>query len=89
MKILRFREVHNISGAQIKALRKKKGLTQDQLVARLQIAGIQIDQKAISRIEKGERVVTDYELITIADILGVSVDQIVRNSLYEAEGEGK
>ena len=55
MKILRFNELHNLTGAQIKNLRKKKGLTQDQVVAKMQLAGIQIDQKAISRIENGSR----------------------------------
>ncbi|MBQ9252437.1 MAG: helix-turn-helix transcriptional regulator [Clostridia bacterium] len=83
MKILRFNESHNITGEQIKRRRKEKGLTQEQVVAQMQVAGIQIDQKAISRIESGDRVITDYELMKMADILGVSVDQLIRDSMYD------
>ena len=85
MKILRFNELHNLTGAQIKNLRKKKGLTQDQVVAKMQLAGIQIDQKAISRIENGSRVITDYELMCLAEILGTSIDQIIRDSMYSLD----
>ena len=87
MKILRFKESHNITGPRIKALRKEKGLTQEQVVAKMQLSGIQIDQKAISRLESGDRVITDYELMRLAEILGTSVDQIIRDSLYSAEDE--
>ncbi len=86
MKILHFKESHNITGSQIRQLRKKKGLTQNQLVAKMQIAGIQIDQKAISRIENGRRIITDYELMFIAEILDVSIEQLIRDSIYEIEG---
>lgn len=82
MKILRFRESHNLTGPQIKKLRKRKGLTQEQVVAKMQVAGIQIDQKAISRIETGDRVITDYELMCLAEILGASIDQIIHDSIY-------
>lgn len=87
MKILRFKESHNITGTRIKALRKKMGLTQDQVVAKMQLAGIQIDQKAISRLESGDRVITDYELLILSEILRTSVDQILKDSLYSAEYE--
>lgn len=33
--------------------------------------GIQLNQKAISRIETGERVVADYELVYLAKVLHV------------------
>lgn len=38
-----------------------------------QIAGLDITQKAISRIETGDRVVADYELEYLADALGVTI----------------
>ena len=87
MKILRFNESHNLTGAHIKSLRKKKGLTQEQVVAKMQLAGIQIDQKAISRIESGSRVITDYELMCLAEIFDTSIDQIVRDSMYNLSEE--
>lgn len=87
MKILRFKETHNITGTRIKTLRIKMKLTQEQVAAKMQLAGIQIDQKAISRLESGDRVITDYELMCLAEILNTSADQIIRESLYSAEDE--
>lgn len=83
MKILKFNEMHNITGQRIKELRIQRGLTQEQLAAKMQIAGIQINQKAISRIESGDRIITDYELMCLAEILRVSINQLLNNSLYD------
>lgn len=47
--------------------------TQADLAARLQIKGIILERDSISRIEIGTKFVADYELMVIADILGVSV----------------
>ena len=50
-------------------------VTQKDLSARLEVQGLNIDQAMISRIEKGERPVMDYELIAIAKALKMkSVD---------------
>ena len=83
LKIMKFKELHNVTGSRIKLLRKQKKITQDQLAARLQTYGIQIDQKAISRLESGQRVVTDYELVQIARILNVSVDDLIQDVVYD------
>ena len=50
-------------------LRENLGLSQEQLAARLQLYGIEIGQKTISRIETGLRVVPDYELLWFARAL--------------------
>ena len=64
----------NISGERIKSARTKAKLTQDQLAARLQVAGLQM---AISRIESGKRLVPDFELPIIAEALNVSTDWLL------------
>ena len=63
----------NVSGEKVKAARERAGLSQEQLAAKIQLAGLSITQKAISRIETGDRVVEDYELQYLADALGTSV----------------
>lgn len=65
----------NIVGSRISALRRRKNLrvTQEELVARLQMMGVDIDQSALSRIENGERQITDIELLAVAHALGVEV----------------
>ncbi len=63
----------NCSGTRIRRRRKELKLSQEQLAAKLQLAGLDITQKAISRMETGLRVVPDYEIPFLADALGVSI----------------
>lgn len=63
----------NVSGPFIRELREKAGLSQEQLAAKLQLSGLNINQKAISRIETGVRVVPDFELIHFSEVLEVPI----------------
>ena len=63
----------NVSGQKVRELRERMKLSQDQLAARMQVQGVPLTQKAISRIETGERVVADYELMLLAKALNTSV----------------
>ncbi|MEY8402394.1 helix-turn-helix transcriptional regulator [Oscillospiraceae bacterium 44-34] len=63
----------NASGEQVRSCREAAGLSQEQLAAKLQLAGLNLGQKAISRIETGERIVADFELEYLADALGVTI----------------
>ena len=71
MKIYRFEGKCNSSGERVRTARENAGITQNELAARLQVAGVPLNQKAISRIETGERVVADYELLHLAKALDV------------------
>lgn len=62
----------NISGQNIRHLREAADLSQEQLAAALQLAGLNLNQKAISRIETGERVIPDYELLYFSKVFEVS-----------------
>lgn len=63
----------NVSGRKIRELREAAGMSQEQLAAKIQLAGHNINQKAISRIETGVRVVPDYELAYFSNALHVPV----------------
>lgn len=63
----------NISGNQIKHLREHAGISQEQLAAKIQLEGLNLNQKAISRIETGIRVVPDFELIYFSRVFHVPV----------------
>ena len=69
----------NASGPAIRALREKAGISQEQLAAKLQLAGLNLNQKAVSRIETGDRVVPDFELSYFATVLGVPVCTLLKN----------
>ncbi|MBO5728069.1 MAG: helix-turn-helix transcriptional regulator, partial [Oscillospiraceae bacterium] len=49
-------------------------LSQADLAARMQVNGVTIEREAISKIETGDRFITDYELMIFAKILGVSLE---------------
>lgn len=71
----------NMVGGRVKAarLKSKTTITQQDLAARLSIMGINLDRTAISKIESGERLVTDYELHAFARALGVTYDWLFEN----------
>lgn len=73
MKIYDYNGKKNICGDRIHEARCKHRLTQNDLAAQLQIAGIIIERDSISRIEIGTRFVADYELRELSKILNVSV----------------
>lgn len=70
----------NISGSRIKAARVKNKMSQEELAIRMQLAGLQIGQMAISRMETGKRLVPDFELPILASALGVSVAYLLGES---------
>ena len=72
MKIYDFNGKKNICGAKVKSARKKQGLSQENLAARLQVEGINIERDSVSRIEIGTRFVADYELAALCKVLNVS-----------------
>lgn len=67
----------NASGPVIRALREGAGLSQEQLAAKLQLAGLNLNQKAISRIETGDRVVPDFELGYFSEVLDVPICKLL------------
>ena len=78
----------NVVGPRIKDLRGRRlpRTTQEELAARLQALGVDIDQTALSRIENGERQVTDMEIVGICQALGVSVSDLFEG-LRTLEGQ--
>lgn len=77
MNIYRHNGRSNICGIQVKKTRLRLGLTQEQLAAQIQIAGLDITQRAVSRIETGNRVVPDYELIYLSKALDIPVSYLL------------
>lgn len=66
-------ENRNIIGEKIRQIREKNQITQDQLAARINIQGAEVDRPMISRIESQTRYVLDYELKAISVALGVDI----------------
>jgi ribosome-binding protein aMBF1 (putative translation factor) len=63
----------NIVGKYIKKIREQRGLTQEQLAIRIELAGWRVTRFLVSRIERGDRQVSDVEAQLIGKVLKVSV----------------
>ncbi|MBQ4110521.1 MAG: helix-turn-helix transcriptional regulator [Clostridia bacterium] len=79
MKIYDYDGKKNICGNRVHEARCKLKLTQSDLAAKLQVAGITIERDSISRIEIGTRFVADYELRELAKILKVDIKWLLED----------
>lgn len=71
-------EIQNIVGPVIRQLRDKKGLTQAQVVAKLNIIGWDLSRATFSKIEAQLRCVTDYEIPVLALSVGIEPSELLR-----------
>ncbi|MBQ2696267.1 MAG: helix-turn-helix transcriptional regulator [Clostridia bacterium] len=63
-------------GENIRSLRIKRNLTQEQLAAKLQVLGCDITRSALAKIEVGQRHLYPDEIKALKEILNVSYDEI-------------
>ena len=77
MKIYDYNGRKNICGARVKDARKRAGLSQENLAAKLQLEGVIIERDSVSRIELGTRFVADYELVALCNVLNVTPDYLL------------
>lgn len=63
----------NLIGARVESARKNQNMKQKELLAQLQVRGVDLNASGLSKLEGQIRYVTDMELLALSDILGVSV----------------
>ena len=64
----------NICGANIERIRREKGLKQLEVVAQLQVMGVDINPSSYSKLEGQRRLASDIEVQAIARILEVPIE---------------
>lgn len=67
----------NIIGPKLKAIRRGKGLTQNDLAARCELLGWIIGENGITKIETQIRCVVDAELLCLAKALKVFPEELL------------
>ena len=67
----------NIVGARVTEARNALGMKQVELLAQLQLRGVDLSVPALSLLEGQKRPVSDIELNALADILNVTVDWLL------------
>ena len=63
-------------GRHLAKLRQDKGLTQEQLAARLQVQGCDLTRSALAKIEVGQRHLYPDEIKALSVVLGISYEKI-------------
>lgn len=64
-------------GQQVRLLREKKGMTQEQLAARLQVRGCDVTRSALAKIEVGQRHIYAVELRCLREALETTYDALL------------
>ena len=63
----------------MKKYRIEKGLSYEQLSAKLELKGISIHKQSLYDIENNKRTVKDYELFGIAYVLGIDINDLFKD----------
>ena len=63
-------------GKNIRVLRERAGMTQEQLAARLQVRGCDLTRSAVAKIEVGQRHLYPDEVVLIKEILNAEYNEI-------------
>lgn len=63
-------------GQHLRNIRISKGLTQEKVAARLQLAGCDITRSSVAKIEVGQRHIYPDEIKLLKEILDVSYDEL-------------
>jgi transcriptional regulator with XRE-family HTH domain len=69
-------ENKNLIGKNLKRIRKKAKMSQQDLSNKLELLGVYVCRGSISRIEDMSRTVTDIELYAIADVLSIDLKDL-------------
>lgn len=67
----------NLIGSRVRELRKAQNLSQEKLMAQLQLMGMDAERGVIKRIENGTRAVSDLELRLFARYFKVSYEYLL------------
>lgn len=75
----------NIIGNIIKTYREERGWSLSQTSDQLMLIGIDIPRSSIQRIEQGDRVIKDYELVGFSKIFKVSPNTLLKDFIKELD----
>lgn len=79
----------NIVGPLIRELRERRGLTQSELMTKLNLLGWDVSRDIIARIEGQVRWVADFELVKLATVFGIDGPELLRRAVAKAQQQPK
>ena len=72
----KYEEKSNVIGTIIKKYRLKRKLSKSELSRQLQLHAVYIDRIQIYRMETGQMIIKDFELIAFCKVLGIPFTEI-------------
>ena len=66
----------NVVGKNIEKLRKERGISQREFIAKIQVMGCDINPTSYSKLEGQVRIATDKEIFVISKILNVPMEKL-------------
>lgn len=70
----------NLIGDNVKKYRKMRKMSQQTLSNKLELMGVYVCRGSVSRIEDKSRTVTDIELFAIAEVLNISITDLLNKN---------
>ena len=67
----------NLIGLRVEEARKNQGMKQKELLAQLQVNGVDMNASGLSKLEGQIRHVNDFELIALSKALEMPVDDLL------------
>ncbi len=64
-------------GRNVGSLRRSRGMTQEQLSARLQLAGCDITRSTLAKVEIGQRHLYPDEIKALKTVLGIRYEELL------------
>ena len=75
-KLKKYNDKSNVIGELVYKNRKKKSLSKIELSRLLQLHAVYIDSTELKRIETGQMIVKDFELIGLCKVLDINYDEL-------------
>jgi transcriptional regulator with XRE-family HTH domain len=75
----------NVLGLRLRAARERVGWSQAELARQLQLRGWDLGRTDITKIELRRRCITDYELLALAEVLRVPLQELTKGIGFSRE----
>ena len=82
-KIIKYNNKLNIIGDKVRKYREKEKLSLSQMSDKLMLMGIDIPKSSLQNIEKGKRVVKEYEFYALCKFFNVTMEEMLKDFIKE------
>ena len=82
-KIIKYNDKLNVIGDKIRNYREKEKLSLSQMSDKLMLMGIDIPKSSLQNIEKGKRVVKEYEFYALCKFFNVTMEEMLKEYIKE------